>query len=90
MFFYFLIFPLDFCQQILEQRIDVFINTAENICNNNAEAKPFVQHSVNELQKYWNDFKRQASISRQNVEDANKFFEIKDQVSHSGLMKKIK
>lgn len=45
--------------------------------------KPIVQHSVSELQKYWNEFKRQVEILRQNIEFSIKYFEIRDQVSFS-------
>lgn len=67
--------------QILDQRIDIFINTAENICNSNSEIKPFVQNSIGELKKYWNEFKRQVTNTRQNIEDTKTYFNINDQVS---------
>lgn len=67
--------------QILDQRIDQFINTSENVCNNNSEAKPFIQNSIGELKRYWNDLKRQANEMRQNIDHTKQYFAVNEQVN---------
>lgn len=70
----------DLIHQILDQRIDKFINTSENVCNNNSEAKPFIQNSISELKRYWNDLKRQANELEQNIENMKQYFAVNEQV----------
>lgn len=67
--------------QILDQRIDQFINTSENVCNNNSDAKPFIQSSISELKRYWNDLKRQANDLRQNIDHTKQYFAVNEQVN---------
>lgn len=65
---------------MLDQQIEKFVNTSENICNNNSEAKPFIQNSIGELKRYWNDLKRQANELRQNIENTQQYFSVNEQV----------
>lgn len=67
--------------QLLDHRIDQFINTSENVCNNNSDAKPFIQHSISELKRYWNDLKRQANELGRNIADAKQYFAVNEQVN---------
>lgn len=67
--------------QILDHRIDQFINTSENVCNNNSDAKPFIQSSISELKRYWNDLKRQANDLRQNIDHTKQYFAVNEQVN---------
>ncbi|XP_055314991.1 uncharacterized protein LOC129575416 isoform X3 [Sitodiplosis mosellana] len=66
--------------QILDQRIDKFINTSENVCNNNSDAKPFIQNSISELKRYWNDLKRQANELEKNIENMKQYFTVNEQI----------
>lgn len=69
--------------QILDQRIDKFINTSENVCNNNSDAKPYIQNSISELKRYWNDLKRQANELEHNIEQTKQYFIVNEQVIYS-------
>lgn len=66
---------------MLDQRIDQFINTSENVCNNNSDAKPFIQNSIGELKRYWNDLKRQGNELRQNIDNTKEYFATNEQVN---------
>ncbi|XP_031619555.1 uncharacterized protein LOC116338440 isoform X3 [Contarinia nasturtii] len=66
--------------QVLDQRIDKFINTSENVCNNNSNAKPFIQNSISELKRYWNDLKRQANELERNIENMKQYFTVNEQI----------
>lgn len=76
----------DLIHQILDQRIDKFINTSENVCNNNNEAKPFIQNSISELKRYWNDLKRQANELEQNIENIKQYFAVNEQVIYFPIL----
>lgn len=71
----------NFFLQLLDKRIEIFINSSETLCNNNSEIKPFVINSVTELRKYWNDFKDQVNNTRHSIEDTKSYFNLNDQVS---------
>lgn len=68
-------------EQILDQRIDKFMNTSENVCNNNNDAKPYIQNSIGELKRYWNDLKRQANELEQNIDQTKHYFIVNEQVN---------
>lgn len=68
--------------QKLDQKIDKFINASENVCNNNNEAKPFIQNSIGDLKRYWNDIKRQSVDLRQSIDNTNRYFTVNEQVSN--------
>lgn len=70
-------------KQVLNQRIDIFTNTSENVCNNNNDAKPFIQNSIGELKRYWNDLKRQANELEQNIEQTKQYFIANEQVNRN-------
>ena len=65
----------------MDQRIDQFINKSENVCNNNIEAKPYIQNSVGELKRYWNNLKKQANELRQSIDSTKQYFATNEQVN---------
>lgn len=66
--------------QHLDQRIDGFINASENVCNNNNEATPFIQNSIGDLKRYWNDVKRQSNELIQSIENCKRYSSVNEQV----------
>lgn len=65
----------------MDQRINKFINESKNVCNSNSDTIPYIQNSICELTRYWNDVKRQANEMRTRIEDTLKYFLVNDQVS---------
>lgn len=70
----------DDLMQHLDQRIDGFINASENICNNNNDAAPFIQNSIGDLKRYWNDVKRQSNDLMQSIDNCKRYSSVNEQV----------
>lgn len=78
---YFLIQKYNRFLQLLEQRIQTFINTGEQLLANRHLHSPHIEHHVEQLKERWNDFKKQVESTRRLIDLSIQYFQLVDEVS---------
>lgn len=84
--FYFLNKCYNILFQLLEQRIQTFINTGEQLLANRHVHSPHIEHHVKQLKERWNDFKKQVESTRRLIDLSIQYFQLIDEVSNRGLL----
>lgn len=73
------IFFFYFSLQLLNKRIENFINSYKNISY--PDAKPYVDDELMKLQKRWDDFKSQSLKLKNKLSSAQQYFSLLENVS---------
>lgn len=69
--------------QLLEQRIQTFVNTGEQLLANRHVHSPHIEHHVKQLQDRWNDFKKQVEDTRKLIDLSIQYFQLVEEVNLS-------
>lgn len=66
--------------QLLEQRIQTFVNTGEQLLTNRHVHSPHIEHHVKLLKDRWTDFKTQVEDTRRLIDLSIQYFQLVEEV----------
>lgn len=66
--------------QLLEQRIQTFVNTGEQLLANRHVHSPHIEHHVKQLKEKWSNFKKQVEDTRRLIDLSIQYFQLVEEV----------